>query len=235
MDLTSTFTATRQASLSLLRMTPEHVNELLCSIADEAEAGMSEILAENAKDLSLMSPDDPKYDRLKLTEQRIWGIAADIRHVAQLPSPLVDLEHRVLPNGLKLTKRAVPFGVIGVIYEARPNVSFDVASLCLKSGNACILKGGSDADCSNRAIVAIIRRVLEKHGVAHDAVTLLPKSHEATSSCMRAAWSTCSYPAAVRRSSTSSVKTPISRSSRQGQEYATLISTPTAIYAKEQP
>lgn len=186
MDLTSTFAAARQASLSLLRMTPEHVNELLCSIADEAEAGMSEILAENAKDLSLMSPDDPKYDRLKLTEQRIRGIAADIRHVAQLPSPLVDLEHRVLPNGLKLTKRAVPFGVIGVIYEARPNVSFDVASLCLKSGNACILKGGSDADCSNRAIVAIIRRVLEKHGVAHDAVTLLPKSHEATDQLLHA-------------------------------------------------
>ena len=107
-----------------------------------------------------MDKNDPKYDRLKLTEERLKGIAADTRNVATLPSPLGKvLKESVRPNGMKLTKVSVPFGVIGIIYEARPNVSFDVFSLCLKSGNACILKGGSDADCSNRAIISVIHKV----------------------------------------------------------------------------
>lgn len=186
MNLIDTFTSARQASLALLQIPEERINAILLAIADKAVAETDLIIAENAKDLALMSPDDPKYDRLRLTADRIKGIASDIRHVATLPSPLIDIERRTLPNGLELTKRAVPFGVIGVIYEARPNVSFDVASLCLKSGNACLLKGGSDADRSNRAIVGLIREVLSEFGEPQDAVTLLPSTREATTELLHA-------------------------------------------------
>lgn len=186
MNLIDTFTSARQASLALLQIPEERINAILLAIADKAVAETDLIIAENAKDLALMSPDDPKYDRLRLTADRIKGIASDIRHVATLPSPLIDIERRTLPNGLELTKRAVPFGVIGIIYEARPNVSFDVASLCLKSGNACLLKGGSDADRSNRAIVGLIRKVLSEFGVPQDAVTLLPSTREATTELLHA-------------------------------------------------
>lgn len=186
MNLIDTFTSARQASLALLQIPEERINAILLAIADKAVAETDLIIAENAKDLALMSPDDPKYDRLRLTADRIKGIASDIRHVATLPSPLIDIERRTLPNGLELTKRAVPFGVIGVIYEARSNVSFDVASLCLKSGNACLLKGGSDADRSNRAIVGLIREVLSEFGVPQDAVTLLPSTREATTELLHA-------------------------------------------------
>lgn len=134
-----------------------------------------------------MDPSNPMYDRLKLTSERIEGIASDNRKVATLPSPLGRvLKHSVLPNGLGLTRISVPFGVIGIIYEARPNVTVDVASLCLKSGNACVLKGGKDADNSNRAIVELIHEVLERHGVNPDAVTLLPATHEATKEMLHA-------------------------------------------------
>ena len=187
MNIYDTLSAARRASLSLLQIPEERINALLEAIADAAVAHTPYILEENARDLALMSPDDPKYDRLRLTEERIRGIASDIRHVAKLPSPLVDIERRALPNGLRLTKRAVPFGVIGVIYEARPNVSFDVASLCLKSGNACVLKGGSDADRSNRAIVGGISDVLDNFGLPREAVTLLPSTREATSTTPRRA------------------------------------------------
>ncbi len=186
MNLSDTFKKVRQASLSLLRLPEQRINDLLEAIADAAVENSAHILDENAKDLAAMSPDDPKYDRLRLTEKRIADIASDIRHVAALPSPLIDIERRTLPNGLRLTKRAVPFGVIGVIYEARPNVSFDVASLCLKSGNACILKGGSDADRSNRAIVDVIHSVLLRFGIPAEAVTLLPASREATAELLQA-------------------------------------------------
>ncbi|MCM1503891.1 MAG: glutamate-5-semialdehyde dehydrogenase [Muribaculum sp.] len=186
MNLNETFTAVRKASSTLLQLSEAKVNDILLAIADEAVKRKDFILAENAKDLALMPTDDPKFDRLRLTADRIKGIASDIRHVASLPSPLVDIEGRTLPNGLRLTKRAVPFGVIGIIYEARPNVSFDVASLCLKSGNATILKGGSDADHSNRAIVNIIHAVLDRFGIPREAVTLLPSTREATSELLHA-------------------------------------------------
>lgn len=134
-----------------------------------------------------MDPANPKYDRLKLTEERLEGIASDMRNVAALPSPLGRiLEETVRPNGLHLKKVSVPFGVIGIIYEARPNVSFDVFSLCLKSGNACVLKGGSDADCSNRAIVKVIHEVLSQLGVDTHVVELLPASREATAELLHA-------------------------------------------------
>ena len=150
------------------------------AVADAILAHSAEILSANAEDLARMDPQNPLYDRLKLSPERLEGIASDMRHVAALPSPLGrTLEDRTLPNGLRLRKVSVPFGVIGVIYEARPNVTFDVFSLCFKSGNACVLKGGSDADASNRAAVALIRRVLAERGLPETAVTLLPPTHEA--------------------------------------------------------
>ena len=125
--------------------------------------------------------------RLKLTKERIDGIASDTRHVAQLPSPLGRvLKHSVLPNGLDITRVSVPFGVIGIVYEARPNVTFDVFSLCLKSGNACILKGGKDADDSNRAIMNVIHTVLKRFGVSEMVAQLLPATHEATAELLEA-------------------------------------------------
>lgn len=134
-----------------------------------------------------MDPADPKFDRLKLTEQRIEDIAADIRNVASLPSPLGRvLAETVRPNGMKLTKVSVPFGVIGIIYEARPNVSFDVFSLCFKSGNACLLKGGSDAEFSNKAIVSVIHSILKQHQLDTHIAELLPADREATNALLHA-------------------------------------------------
>lgn len=134
-----------------------------------------------------MDPANPKYDRLKLTTDRLAGIAGDMRNVASLPSPLSKvISEAIRPNGMAIRKVSVPFGVIGVIYEARPNVTFDVFSLCFKSANACILKGGSDADDSNRALVTIIHSVLERHGINPDVCTLLPPEREATTELLNA-------------------------------------------------
>ena len=153
-NLNETFAAVQVASRELALLNDNVINQILNAVADAAIAETPFILSENEKDLARMDKNDPKYDRLKLTEERLKGIAADTRNVATLPSPLGKvLKESVRPNGMKLTKVSVPFGVIGIIYEARPNVSFDVFSLCLKSGNACILKGGSDADCSKRRIL----------------------------------------------------------------------------------
>ena len=156
-------------------------------MADKAIQATDAILAANAKDLSRMDPANPMYDRLKLTKERIEGIAGDTRNVATLPSPLGKvLKHATLPNGLDLKRVSVPFGVIGIVYEARPNVTFDVFSLCLKAGSACILKGGKDADDSNRAIVSLIKEVLKEFGVNENAITLLPATHEATGALLHA-------------------------------------------------
>lgn len=187
MELKQIFEQVQAAGRELAMLDDDRINDILLSVADEAVAQTDYILAENAKDLARMDENDPKYDRLKLTADRIEGIAADMRKVAQLPSPLGRvLKHHVLPNGLELTRVSVPFGVIGIIYEARPNVSFDVFSLCFKSGNACVLKGGSDADCSNRAIVRIIHGVLNRYGVNPHVVELLPASREATAEMLHA-------------------------------------------------
>ncbi|MBQ4524783.1 MAG: gamma-glutamyl-phosphate reductase, partial [Bacteroidaceae bacterium] len=181
------FEQVQAASRELVMLEGDRINEVLLAVADEAVAQTDYILAENAKDLARMDEANPKYDRLKLTAARLQDIAADMRKVAQLPSPLGRvLKHHVLPNGLELTRVSVPFGVIGIIYEARPNVSFDVFSLCLKSGNACVLKGGSDADCSNRAIVGVIHSVLARFGVNPHVVELLPASREATAEMLHA-------------------------------------------------
>lgn len=187
MELKPIFEQVQEASRELVMLENDRINEILLAVADEAVAQTDYILAENAKDLARMDEADPKYDRLKLTAARLQDIAADMRKVAQLPSPLGRvLKHHVLPNGLELTRVSVPFGVIGIIYEARPNVSFDVFSLCLKSGNACVLKGGSDADCSNRAIVGVIHGVLSRFGVNPYVVELLPASREATAEMLHA-------------------------------------------------
>ena len=182
-----TFAAVQAASRELALLNDDIINQILNAIADAAIAEASFILAENEKDLARMDKNDPKYDRLKLTEERLKGIAADTRNVATLPSPLGKvLKESIRPNGMKLTKVSVPFGVIGIIYEARPNVSFDVFSLCLKSGNACILKGGSDADCSNRAIISVIHAVLKKFNINPHIVELLPADREATAALLNA-------------------------------------------------
>ncbi|MDE7427214.1 MAG: glutamate-5-semialdehyde dehydrogenase [Muribaculaceae bacterium] len=185
-DITPMLQAARMASRQLNTMSDGRRAVLIADVADMLELSIPEILEANKKDLARMDASDPKYDRLALSADRIKAIAADTRHVATLPSPLGELERRVLPNGLVLRKEAVPFGVIGVIYEARPNVSADVFSLCFKVGNAVVLKGGHDAAASNAAIVNVIHAVLEKHGISTAAATLLPSTREATAQLLQA-------------------------------------------------
>ncbi|WP_303014289.1 glutamate-5-semialdehyde dehydrogenase [uncultured Bacteroides sp.] len=186
-NLNETFAVVQAASRELALLNDDTINQILNAVADAAIAETPFILAENEKDLARMDKNNPKYDRLKLTEERLKGIAADMRNVATLPSPVGRiLKETVRPNGMRLIKTSVPFGVIGIIYEARPNVSFDVFSLCLKSGNACILKGGSDADFSNRAIASVIHKILEKFNVNPHIAELLPADREATAALLNA-------------------------------------------------
>lgn len=179
--------AVRLASRTLALLEEKQINAILMAVAEAIPHYMNRILEANEIDLSRMNPDNPKYDRLRLTEQRLLDIASDIRNVAALPSPLNQvLEESVRPNGLRLKKVSVPFGVIGIIYEARPNVTFDVFSLCLKSGSACVLKGGSDAAESNRAIVDLLHKVLADLGADTRLVTLLPPGREAAEELLHA-------------------------------------------------
>ncbi|ARM30617.1 glutamate-5-semialdehyde dehydrogenase [Prosthecochloris sp. HL-130-GSB] len=178
----------RSASRSLTACTDSDINTLLLDLADRIPSRSKAILEANRKDLERMSPEDPKYDRLLLSTERLSAIADDIRMVASLPTPLGRvLEQRTLPNGLELRRESVPLGIIGIIYESRPNVTFDVFSLCLKSGNATVLKGGSDASDSNIAIVDLIHSVLEDHGFSTDTLYLLPAEREAASIMLNAA------------------------------------------------
>lgn len=176
-----------QATRQLIGLDPETVNRILRDTADAIVSHTDEILIENQKDLDRMDTANPKYDRLKLTGQRLLTIAADMKNVATLPSPIGRLlSETVRPNGLVIRKISVPFGVVGVIYEARPNVTPDVFSLCLKSGNVAVLKGGSDADYSNRAFVRLIQDVVEAHGLNPAVCTLLPPGREATTELLHA-------------------------------------------------
>lgn len=187
MTVKEQLSAALKASRKLNLVSVEKINRVLEDIADAAVAHTEFILEENAKDLARMDKTDPKYDRLLLSADRIKGIAADIRNVSSLPSPLGKvLNETVRPNGLKISKITVPFGVIGIIYEARPNVTFDVFSLCLKSGNACVLKGGSDASYSNQAIAKVMHDVLIRHGIDENVLTLLPPDREATAELLHA-------------------------------------------------
>ena len=177
----------KNASYSLPMLEEEKINDVLLTLADAIEINTAGLLEANARDLSRMDPSNPVYDRLMLTEERLKGIASDMRHVAELQNPVgKTIDERVRPNGMKLTRVRVPFGVIGVIYEARPNVSFDVFSLCFKSRNACALKGGSDAYDSNCAIVELIHNVLLEKGIDPHVVELLPAGHEAATELMKA-------------------------------------------------
>ena len=181
------FERTKRASKTLALLSDEQRNEILLAVADAIIAQKERILKANAEDLAKMEKSNPLYDRLQLTDSRLKGIAGDMRNVATLPSPLGHVtKQKTLPNGLRLCRVSVPFGVIGMIYETRPTVTFDVFSLCFKSGNACVLKGGKDADCSNREEVALIHEVLEKYGVSTDVVALLPATHEATGEMLNA-------------------------------------------------
>ena len=194
MQLEETFKRVKRASKTLALLCDQQRNEILLAVADAIINQQDRILKANAEDLAKMSKENPLYDRLQLTPARLEGIASDMRNVATLPSPLGHItKQKTLPNGLRLCRVSVPFGVIGMIYEARPNVTFDVFSLCFKSGNACVLKGGKDADCSNREEVTIIHEVLEKysslftlHSSLKDTVALLPATHEATGEMLNA-------------------------------------------------
>ncbi|MDP8306475.1 MAG: glutamate-5-semialdehyde dehydrogenase [Candidatus Chlorobium antarcticum] len=177
----------RTASRALVTLNDTEINEVLLDLASRIPAHASTILEANRTDLERMERSNPMYDRLLLNAKRLEGIAADIRSVASLPSPLdITLEERTLENNLRLRKASVPIGVIGIIYEARPNVTFDVFALSLKSGNATVLKGGSDADASNRAIAELIHSVLNDHGINPDTLYLLPSEREAATIMMGA-------------------------------------------------
>lgn len=187
MDLKQTFAHARRAARELNLLDVATVNAVLLQVAEAAIAHTAHILDENKKDLARMAKDDPKYDRLLLNEKRLQDIASDMVNVSKLDSPLdQQIDERTRPNGLHISRVTVPMGVVGIIYEARPNVTFDVFSLCFKSGNVCVLKGGSDAEYSNIAIVGVIRDVLKRNGLNEDFVTLLPADRSATEALLNA-------------------------------------------------
>jgi glutamate-5-semialdehyde dehydrogenase len=187
MSYSTYFEKAQQAGRDITGLDKNLINQVLLDLADAAVAHTDTLIAENQKDLDRMDPADAKYDRLKLTPQRIADIATEIRNVAALDNPVGELlAEKEMPNGLHISKIRVPLGVVGVIYEARPNVTFDVFSLCFKTGNVAVLKGGSDASFSNAAIIKVIHGVLVKHELNPDAATLLPVEREATEALLNA-------------------------------------------------
>ena len=187
-DFKEIFQAAKRAVADLAAADDAKVSDMLRTLADETDKRQTVLLDANKADLEKMDKDNPMYDRLRLDGRRLDGIAADMRNVAGLQSPVGrNLSETVRPNGMKICKVSVPFGVVGIIYEARPNVSFDVFSLCVKSGNACILKGGSDAFHTNSAIVELIRSVLRDCGFDENIVTLMPAGHDSTAALLEAA------------------------------------------------
>src|ERR1700748_2313487 len=170
---------THTAAAELRRATDRQVKMALQGLASELETNSGALLRANAKDLSRQDPANPRNDRLMLNEQRIKAIAKSIRKVSRLPDPSGQLlDKRTLANGLEVEKRAVPLGVVGAIYESRPNVTFDIAALCLRSRNGCVLKGSQEAEETNRVAIAMIRRALKAGGIAADSVALLPSERE---------------------------------------------------------
>ena len=187
MDTENLLQQAAKATHLLQTLTEEKVNKVLCDTAVALRLAADDILAANRHDLERMDPTNPKFDRLQLTSQRIEGIATDMQHVATLPSPLGNtLSFTTCPNGMTIRKLTVPFGVVGIIYEARPNVTADVFALCIKSGNVCVLKGGSDAENTNSKIVEVIHSVLEAHHIDTAVCTLLPSDRAATASLLSA-------------------------------------------------
>jgi len=175
------------AGRNLYKVNSAAVNAVLTDLAGRIVSHSAIIIAANVKDLEKMSADDARYDRLKLTEERLAGIAQETLNVAALASPVAEvIDQKILPNGLELSKIRVPLGVIGVIYEARPNVTIDVFALCFKTGNIAVLKGGSDAEYSNLALMKIVREVLRDHAIDRNAAVLLPVEREATAALLNA-------------------------------------------------
>jgi glutamate-5-semialdehyde dehydrogenase len=175
------------AGRDIIDIPADTIIAVLKDLAEAAIAQTDHLLSENQKDLDRMNTSDPKYDRLKLTAARIQDIAKDMVNVAGLPNPLGHiLSEQTMPNGLEIKKISVPLGIVGVIYEARPNVTFDVFTLCFKTGNVCVLKGGSDAEYSNKAIIGIIHSVLAKHQINKNVAILLPPEREATEALLNA-------------------------------------------------
>lgn len=186
-DFNDIFRRVKEASRTLATLDDATRQAAITRLADLVEENSASLLEANAADLERMERSNPLYDRLQLTPARLAAIAADLRHVAALPSPIGEVtERRTLPNGIELRRVRVPFGVVGVVYEARPNVTYDVFSLCIRTGNACILKGGADAGQSNNAAAALIRRALADCGMNPDCAVLLPSSHEATAAMLGA-------------------------------------------------
>ena len=187
MDYNQYFEKAKQAGRTMISLSKETTNKVLADLAEALVLHTPEILAQNEKDLAKMPIEDPKYDRLKLTEQRIADIANDLKNVVTLASPLGEiLSDKILENQLQIQKVRVPLGVVGVIYEARPNVTADVFSLCFKTGNVAVLKGGSDAEFSNLAIAKVIHGVLARHEINPDVLTLLPAERAATEALLNA-------------------------------------------------
>ena len=179
--------ATKRASRILAGIPERDIEGLLMHLADRLERDAIAILEANKKDLTRMDRNDPKYDRLLLSPERIHGIAEDVRAVAALPSPVGKiLEKRTRPNGLQIERISTPIGVIGIVYEARPNVTVDSFSLCFKSQNACVLKGGSDAKGSNEALATCIHQALRDASIPEDVLLLLPPDRSAVGEMLRA-------------------------------------------------
>ena len=171
--------AVKMASQALVQLNLNQRNTLLSTLATELENNIDTILQANAKDLALIPESDPRYDRLQLTADRIKSIVRDIANIIALPDPLGTLlSEKTLLNGLVLKRITVPMGVIGVIYESRPNVTIDVFVLCFKSGNACILKGGKEAWHTNQALITCIFKALFLHQISSDIVYLMPPDRD---------------------------------------------------------
>ncbi|GHB50280.1 glutamate-5-semialdehyde dehydrogenase [Mongoliitalea lutea] len=181
------FQETQIASRALASLSTVQVQNVLDELIHQLQENIPAILSANAEDLAKMDSSDPRYDRLLLSEARIAGIMEEIQQVKALPNPLGKLlEERTLANGLHLQKKTVPLGVLGIIYESRPNVTIDVFTLAIKSGNALVLKGGSDAHASNTVLVQLIRQALEKNGLPKEAICLLPADRTATHALLQA-------------------------------------------------
>jgi glutamate-5-semialdehyde dehydrogenase len=186
-NLITQLSKAKTASYHLSAMDDATRQTILLSLANAINDAQDQIIKENAKDLASMSKEDPSYDRLLLTKDRIKAMSADVAKVAVMESPLDQvLEENTLANGLMLQKISVPLGVIAVIYESRPNVTIDVFTLCFKAGNACVLKGGKEAQHSNQALVDIIHHVLAQHHISTDCVCLLPVDRKATEMVLQA-------------------------------------------------
>ena len=180
-DILNQLKSVKEASYTLMVLNDEKRQQVLMDLASNLRQKADQIIKENKKDLASMAIDDPMYDRLFLSEERINAIADDVEQVAILPSPLgAVLDEKSRPNGLHIQKVCVPLGVVAVIYESRPNVTIDVFTLCFKTGNACVLKGGKEAYHSNKFLVSLINKSLQEHGISNHAIYLLPIEREAT-------------------------------------------------------